>query len=75
MMSFEPTISFAEQKDSKDPLAKFKSEFHFPEHQNQPVIYFCGNSLGLQPKRTADAVATELDTWKNHAHYRAAGKF
>lgn len=67
MMSFEPTISFAKQKDSKDPLAKFKSEFHFPEHQNQPVIYFCGNSLGLQPKRTAEAVAVELDTWKNHA--------
>jgi len=41
--------------------------FHFPQHQNQPAIYFCGNSLGLQPKSVASAIETELNTWKELA--------
>lgn len=30
---------------------------------NEESIYFCGNSLGLQPRRTRDYVNRYLDTW------------
>ncbi|KAJ1965796.1 Kynureninase (L-kynurenine hydrolase) [Dispira parvispora] len=30
---------------------------------DQPCIYLCGNSLGLQPKITRKLVSEELDTW------------
>lgn len=30
-----------------------------------PCIYFCGNSLGLQPKATARYLEVQLDTWSS----------
>lgn len=30
-----------------------------------PCIYFCGNSLGLQPKATSRYVEAHLDTWSS----------
>ena len=45
--------------DREDDLTEFRSEFHFPEKSGRQVIYFCGNSLGLQPKSTKKFV-TEL---------------
>src|SRR5947199_8476311 len=33
-----------------------------PQPQKE-CIYFCGNSLGLQPKLTQSFVKAELDTW------------
>ena len=30
----------------------------------QPEIYFCGDSLGLQPSRTETYVRDELRTWR-----------
>ena len=59
--------SFAENMDANDPLAPFKSQFHFPKHGDNDVIYFCGNSLGLQPKNVAAAIETELTTWRELA--------
>jgi kynureninase len=53
--------------DANDPLARFKSQFHFPKHGGNDVIYFCGNSLGLQPKNVAAAIETELTTWRELA--------
>ena len=32
-------------------LAPFRDEFHIPECDGKPVIYFCGHSLGLQPRK------------------------
>lgn len=29
----------------------------------EPCIYFCGNSLGLQPQRTAERVSSHLTAW------------
>ncbi|MBK8340078.1 MAG: kynureninase [Flavobacteriales bacterium] len=49
--------------DAADPLRAFRNEFIFPEHQGGPVIYFTGNSLGLQPKAAASALTQELDDW------------
>ncbi|HMQ00778.1 MAG TPA: kynureninase, partial [Cyclobacteriaceae bacterium] len=64
-MMFENTKSFAQHLDQQDPLRKFRSYFHIPEKNNQEVIYFCGNSLGLQPKSTRQYVEEELADWEN----------
>lgn len=66
-MLYEPTAAFALKMDAKDPLAGFKSRFHFPRHGEGEAIYFCGNSLGLQPKTASQAIESELDTWRNLA--------
>lgn len=65
--AFEASQSFASNMDANDPLASFKSKFHFPKHGENDVIYFCGNSLGLQPKNVAAAIETELTSWKELA--------
>ena len=51
--------------DAQDPLAKFRAQFHIPQHEGRDCIYFCGNSLGLQPKAVEGAMAQELADWKN----------
>ena len=51
-MIFENTLEFAKQLDAQDPLQKYQQEFIFPQVNGEKVIYFTGNSLGLQPKRT-----------------------
>lgn len=37
--------------------------FHRPIHNNIPINYFCGHSLGLQPVSTKDYLQLELDKW------------
>ncbi|MDQ6813977.1 MAG: kynureninase, partial [Bacteroidota bacterium] len=64
-MNFEASLYFAQQKDKEDTLASYKEQFYFPQKDNKDVIYFCGNSLGLQAKRVQNAVQQELDDWKN----------
>ncbi len=64
-INFEATLSFAQSLDQQDQLAHFKDEFHYPQVNGKNVIYFCGNSLGLQPKKVESAVQQELDDWKN----------
>lgn len=64
---FESTLAFSLALDKNDSLHHFKNEFYFPQHQGQNAIYFCGNSLGLQPKSLAAAIDTELTTWKEIA--------
>jgi kynureninase len=66
-MPFEASARCAEKLDEKDPLRKFRKQFHFPAHKGKKAIYFCGNSLGLQPKNTAKAIKQELKDWKNLA--------
>jgi kynureninase len=66
-ISFESTIEFARQKDQQDPLQSFRSRFYFPPHQKGDAIYFCGNSLGLQPKDAEAAIRQELNDWKELA--------
>ncbi len=61
------------QSDNNDDrLAKFRNEFHIPQHAGADEIYFVGNSLGLMPKRAADFIQTEIDNWKTlgvRAHF------
>ncbi len=59
--------------DAADPLASFRDEFHIPQHAGNDQTYFCGNSLGLQPKATRQALIDELDDWARlgvEGHFR-----
>ncbi|MEX2512212.1 MAG: kynureninase [Cyclobacteriaceae bacterium] len=49
--------------DDKDPLKHFRNNFYIPEKNGQPVLYFCGNSLGLQPKTTSAYITRDLKKW------------
>ena len=66
-MKFSASPSFAEKLHKTDPLRKFRKHFHFPEKQGKKAIYFCGNSLGLQPKNVSSAIKQELKDWKQLA--------
>jgi kynureninase len=66
-MTFENTKEFARQLDSQDKLNKYRDEFIFPKVNGKNVIYFTGNSLGLQPKRTKAYVDEVMDDWANLA--------
>jgi kynureninase len=61
------SLDFARTTDNNDPLNSFRARFHFPQKNGKAVIYFCGNSLGLQPKSTSSAIETELATWRDIA--------
>ncbi len=64
---FDTSPEYALQADALDGLAGFKKQFHFPKHNGKDSIYFCGNSLGLQPRNVEPAIQTELTTWKELA--------
>ncbi|QCW99144.1 kynureninase [Aggregatimonas sangjinii] len=62
-MQFQNSLEFARQLDAEDPLRKYRDEFHFPKVNGKQVIYFTGNSLGLQPKRTQKFVDEVMNDW------------
>lgn len=60
---YQATAAWAGAQDAADPLRAFRDEFVIPQHAGSDATYFCGNSLGLQPRAARDAVNTELDYW------------
>ncbi len=65
--------AWALARDAADPLAAFRDEFLIPPHAHGEQVYFCGNSLGLQPRATRAALISELDDWSElavEAHFR-----
>ncbi len=62
------------QLDARDSLAAFRDEFLIPRNPDgSEQIYFCGNSLGLQPRAVRAALIDELDDWHGlgvEAHFR-----
>ncbi len=60
---FQNTRAFARQMDAADGLYKYRSEFHIPRKEDVELIYFLGNSLGLQPKRTKGYIEQVLLQW------------
>lgn len=60
---FENNLKFAQSLDAADPLKNFHNQFHIPIINGKPSVYFCGNSLGLQPKETVSFIKQELDDW------------
>lgn len=74
-MSFQNTLDFARTLDAQDPLRPYRQQFIFPQHEGHEVAYFCGNSLGLQPRTVRAALLAELDQWAEHGvegHFRGA---
>lgn len=65
-MIFENALNFARSLDNRDNLHEFKNHFHCPSHNGERAIYFCGNSLGLQPVTTEQAIASELEYWRKY---------
>lgn len=51
-MHFENSIEFAKEMDNNDPLRTFRDEFIIPTFGKEHPVYFTGNSLGLQPKKS-----------------------
>src|SRR3954468_20032584 len=66
-MLFETSLKFARKCDKKDPLARFRKQFHFPKDKKNKPVYLCGNSLGLLSKNVKPAINQELKDWKNKA--------
>ncbi|MGA0558043.1 kynureninase [Larkinella sp. VNQ87] len=62
----ENSLAFARQLDQEDPLRAFRDRFYLPQRNGEPLIYFCGNSLGLQPKTVQQALEHELTIWQQH---------
>ncbi|MDT0293206.1 kynureninase [Mesonia ostreae] len=66
MTNYKDTLEFAKELDQKDPLADFRNQFHIPTNPDgSQQIYLCGNSLGLQPKKTKEYLQEELNDWAN----------
>ncbi|WP_049622739.1 kynureninase [Frateuria defendens] len=63
MPHFEAALDWARARDAADPLRGFRDEFLIPPHEGRDGLYFCGNSLGLQPRAVRAAVQAELDYW------------
>lgn len=66
-MEFQNTLEFARELDSKDVLAKYRAEFNFPKVNGKQVIYFTGNSLGLQSNRSVSYVEEVMKDWADLA--------
>jgi kynureninase len=74
-MNYQNTLEFARELDKTDPLKHFREMFYIPLMFGKECIYFTGNSLGLQAKRTQDYVVDELEDWaslgaEGHLHAR-----
>ena len=61
--AYEATTAWAQAADDADPLRAFRDEFLIPPHAGRDGVYFCGNSLGLQPRAVRGAVDAELARW------------
>lgn len=74
-MEFNTSLSLAKDLDTKDELKDYRQRFHFPTDENgKELIYFCGNSLGLQAKTVKNYIQQELDDWAKYAvegHFEA----
>ena len=63
-MNYQNSISFAKSLDKKDSLKNYRKEFQYPKDDNgNELIYFCGNSLGLQPKKASEQIGKEFSIW------------
>ncbi|KAK9459210.1 pyridoxal phosphate-dependent transferase [Lipomyces oligophaga] len=83
-LNFSPDISLARKLDEEDVVANARSKFYIPTraqitenpkclNPHSSSIYFAGNSLGLQPRRTRELLFEELDVWAKvgvNGHFR-----
>ncbi len=69
-----PPSSLAEAQavDAADPLRTLRDRFAVPvrpgpDGRPTPVVYLCGNSLGLMPRTAEERVRAVLASWSTHA--------
>ena len=62
-MKYSAEKLFANGLDAQDPLSEYRSQFSIPVKNGKQVVYFMGNSLGLQPKNAKKYVDQELQDW------------
>ncbi|MBL4754560.1 MAG: kynureninase [Flavobacteriales bacterium] len=73
-MNYENSLNFAQSLDATDELAPYRERFYIPEVNGEDSVYFCGNSLGLQPKSAKLIIEQELNDWANlgvRGHFEA----
>jgi len=59
------SLESARARDAADPAGARRAEFHFPRRPDgREVLYLCGNSLGLQPRRAQADVLAFLGEWQ-----------
>lgn len=64
-MKYKNNIEFAQSLDNNDPFKEYRKKFHIPAgKEGIELIYFAGNSLGLQPKTVRQYVEQELLDWE-----------
>jgi kynureninase len=64
-VSPDHSLEAARARDATDPMRAWRDEFHFPRGADgREAIYLCGNSLGLQPRRAAEDVASFMGEWQ-----------
>jgi kynureninase len=65
----------AGERDAADPLRALREAFWIPARSGGgEQAYFCGHSLGLQPRQAEAVVLTELRAWRERAvggHFRS----
>ena len=63
-MNYEKSRNFADFLDQQDGLSEYREQFNYPKDSSgKELIYFCGNSLGLQPKTVSSYLEKELSVW------------
>jgi len=74
-MDFSTDKKYAEKLDAEDQLKNYRARFFIPKDgHGSEVIYFAGNSLGLQPKSVRPYIEQELKDWERlgvEGHFRA----
>lgn len=74
-MNYESSESFAQKMDTTDTLRHFREKFYIPKQANgEDVLYFTGNSLGLQAKSVREYIEQELKDWETlgvEGHFHA----
>jgi len=64
-MNPEHSLEAARARDAADPATARRRDFHFPRKADGgEVLYLCGNSLGLQPRRAAEDVMAFMTEWQ-----------
>ena len=60
--------AYAREQDAQDALRHLREQFYFPQdEQGGKQLYFCGNSLGLQPQGVERILLEELADWRKWA--------
>lgn len=74
-MTFNTDYYFAASLDAHDDLAQYRGKFHIPVQENgTSYVYFCGNSLGCQPRNVRRFIERELQDWERlgvEGHFHA----